>query len=141
MISFHLKKCLVKNINFAYIKNNILYHNNLFSDVWLSEPCNGSHNKHYTRGAWVAQSVKWWTLDFGSGHVLGILGWAPCRDPQSAQSLLEFLSSSSLPLLLCMHILFLSFKKKNLKTTMRIYRLNIYFFHCRQINIFGLDIS
>ena len=29
------------------------------------------------RGAWVAQSVKCWTLGFGSGHDLGVVGSSP----------------------------------------------------------------
>ena len=32
----------------------------------------------YFRGAWVAQSVEWPTLDFGSGHDLTVRGFEPC---------------------------------------------------------------
>ena len=36
-----------------------------------------SLNMLYFRGTWVAPSVKWQTLDFGSGHNLTVYGFEP----------------------------------------------------------------
>ena len=34
--------------------------------------------KGWIRGAWVARSIKWATLGFGSGHDLRVLEFRPC---------------------------------------------------------------
>ena len=64
-----------------------------------------------SRGTWVAQSVKHLTLDFSSGHDLGVLGSNPASS--SAHSLLEILS---LPLLPLVCSLFLSLSNKEINT-------------------------
>ena len=37
----------------------------------------GKNLKIRLRGTWVAQSVKHWTLDFGSGHAVRVVDRAP----------------------------------------------------------------
>ena len=50
------------------------------------------------QGAWVAQSVKRPTLDFGSGHDLMVCGFEPTLDSRlTAQNLLGILSPSLCP--------------------------------------------
>ena len=39
------------------------------------------HIKITAIGAWMAQSVKHWTLDFGSGHDLRVVESSPCVEP------------------------------------------------------------
>ena len=53
------------------------------------------------RGAWVAQSVEWPTLDFGSGHDLTVCEFEPhvglCADSSEPGACFEFCVSLSLP--------------------------------------------
>jgi len=50
------------------------------------------------RAAWVVQSVELLTLDFGSGHYLGVIGLSPVWAPRAQRGVGFFLS-----LLICHH--------------------------------------
>ena len=65
----------------------------------IAPKCNAStYGKEPKRGAWVAQSVKRLTLDFGSGHDLTVRGFKPCMGlcADSAEACLGFSLSLSL---------------------------------------------
>ena len=52
--------------------------------------------KVQTRDTWVAQSFEQQTLDFNSGHDLGVLGWSPDTELHAQQTVSLFLSLSPL---------------------------------------------
>ena len=57
-----------------------------------------SHSKSY-RGTCMAQLVEYLTLDFSSGHDLGVLGWSPALSCLLRGASAWILSPPALPLL------------------------------------------
>ena len=80
---------------FSNIKPEKMLHA-IINGIELHQGPTGKFKRHYTWGAWVAQSVKCPTLDFGSGHDLTVHEFQPCIRlcVDGVESALESLSFS-----------------------------------------------